>query len=361
VDYPRGVRPRGDKIQLRYSVDGKRYEETLDIRPTRTGLIDAARILKERRRSAKFGGHSTHADRQFEKVAQQWLDAFDGKRSTRDAYRDSLNIYWSALRGRLLASITPQELVSLDDAIDWPSQKTRANALIPLRQVFSYAVSRGYLTANPAAGLRGHRQATGGGADPYSAQERDALLGWLRSHAAGPVHAYFHTAFFTGMRTGELIALKWSDYNGRSLMVERAYVRREETTTKTGRRRRVVLLPQTVEVLNALPRPIKGGHIFTNQYGRPYESGYHLNKILRKAHEGTGTRQREGPYAWRHTYASLALVAGIRPALIAAQLGHSVQMLMNVYAAYVPQEDDLRELQKMEQTDAGRDSHIRPA
>jgi len=348
MDYPPGIRPRGNRIQIRYTVDGKRFEETLDIRPTRSGIADAVRVRRDRIQSVRFGTGGPVRQDYFERVAQAWLDAFDGKRSTRDAYRDSLNIYWAALRGRLLAGITVQDLIALDDAIEWPSDKTRSNALIPLRQVFNHAVARGYITSNPAAGLRGRRQVASGGADPYSAQERDTLLHWLRSHAAGSAYAYFHTAFHTGMRTGELIALRWEDLTGRALMVRRAYVRREETTTKTNRPRRVLLLPSTLEVLNALPRPIKGGHIFTNQYGRSYESGYHLNKVFRKAHKATGVRHREGLYKWRHTYASLALIAGVRPALVAAQLGHSLQMLMNVYAAYVPQEDDAAELAKME-------------
>lgn len=356
MDFPRGVRPVGDKLQIRYSVGKRRFEETLDLRPTQSGITRAIRVRADRIQQAKYGAGATETpSATFEVVAQAYLDSADIKPSTRGSYRDSLNIYWAALGGQQVASITPQDLIAIDDATKWPSKKTRLNALIPLRRVFQYAASRGYLYTNPAAGLRGTKQKATTGADPYTAGERDQLLEWLRYNAALNTWAYFHVAFFTGMRTGELIALTWADIKGNAFMVERAYVRRQMTTTKTGRRRRVVALPLTLDLLRSLPRPIKGGPIFTNQYGRPYESGYHLNKIFRKAHKATGVRHREGPYPWRHTYASLALTAGVRPVLIAAQLGHSVQMLHQVYAEYIPADDDAAELMKMEgKPDDGR-------
>jgi integrase len=355
MDLPKGIRRRADKLQIRYTnADGVRCEETLDIRPTKSGIADALKILKQRKLAAAYG--ETLAERRFDEVAQEWLDRLKVKSSTRRSYRDALNLYWAGLGGRYLSTITARQLIALDDSIAWPSEKTRFNSLIPLRQLFKYAFSRGYLENNPAAGLIGKRAAGKPRPDPYTREERDQLLSWLEQHADnGFVYVYFHLAFYTGMRTGELLALTWEDFTGTALLVNKACVRYEITTTKTGEARRVVLLPETIRLLKSLPRPLRGGAIVRNGWGLPYKKGYHLNKVLAAAHEATGVRRRTGPYPWRHTYASIALSSGVRPALIAAQLGHSVQILMDVYAEYIPAEDDAAEISKMRRTNEVHD------
>ena len=41
--------------------------------------------------------------------------------------------------------------------------------------------------------------------------ERAALLEWLELNSNVETYTYFLTAFFTGARTGDLIALTWDD------------------------------------------------------------------------------------------------------------------------------------------------------
>ena len=348
MDFPTGIRPKRGHIQIRYTVNGKRYEETLELKATRTGVADAIRIRRERIRARKYGLQETEVGfHPFEQVAQAYLDSAELALSTHNSYRDALNIYWHALRGRDVSSITLTELVALDDAIRWPGRKTRSNALIPLRQVFRHAVARGYASLSPAAGLTAQRRKSRSEPDPYSANERDTLLKWLRANGSPPSFEYFTVAFGTGMRTGELLALSWGDFTGEALYVHQARVRGELKGTKTDTPRRVIVLDEVVNVLRSMPRPIRGGAIFRNQYGDAYLSGYHLNRSFRKAHRQTGVRLRTGPYPWRHSYASVALSAGVAPALIAQQLGHSLSVLLSTYARWIHSGSDRDELAKM--------------
>ena len=67
------------------------------------------------------------------------------------------------------------------------------------------------------------------------------------------------------------------------------------------------------------------------------------------AHRKTGVRHREGPYPWRHSYASLGLTGGAEPAWLAKQLGHSLQMFYSVYATWIDTDErDKIELAKIQ-------------
>lgn len=58
-------------------------------------------------------------------------------------------------------------------------------------------------------------------------------------------------------------------------------------------------------------------------------------------------------YDTRHTYATMCLMAGMNPAFIANQLGHSVQMLLSTYAKWLNSTSDWAELQKLESQQNG--------
>ncbi|WP_434580211.1 tyrosine-type recombinase/integrase [Pseudomonas sp. Z1-6] len=58
-------------------------------------------------------------------------------------------------------------------------------------------------------------------------------------------------------------------------------------------------------------------------------------------------------YNCRHTYATMCLMAGMNPAFIATQLGHSVQMLLSTYARWINSSTDWGELGKLENSLSG--------
>lgn len=355
-ELPRGIRIRGGRYYISYQHAGKRHYENTGLKATKANVAEAANLRKARIEALKFGVependepeapvHGTFAD-----VAQSFLDQVEVKPSTRDSYRQLLQIYWMPhLQHRQIGAIELPKLRRIVRETEWSSRKVMKNAISALRQLMEFARDDGYRDDNPALKLTVKRKKSEKtDPDPYSIEERDDLLEWLKANTSAEVHAYFATAFFTGMRTGELLALTWADYNDQSLSVSKALVRREITTTKTDEARTVLVTDRLASILNALPSRFRKGPIFTNQYGRRYQSGYHMNKRFREAHEHTEIRHRSGPYPWRHTYASIGLTSGAEPAWLAAQLGHSLQMFYNVYSTWINNEErDQRELAKL--------------
>lgn len=53
-------------------------------------------------------------------------------------------------------------------------------------------------------------------------------------------------------------------------------------------------------------------------------------------------------YSCRYTYATMCLMAGMNPAFIAGQRGHSVQVLLSTYARWLSSPNDWAELGTLE-------------
>ncbi len=71
-----------------------------------------------------------------------------------------------------------------------------------------------------------------------------------------------------------------------------------------------------------------------------------LHHQWRPTLKALGIRYRP-PYNARHTYATMCLMAGMTPAFIAKQLGHSLQILLSRYARWIDGEGDWNEMGKL--------------
>ena len=85
---------------------------------------------------------------------------------------------------------------------------------------------------------------------PLNAEEVKALLQHAREKVPS-LYAILLCAVRTGLRQGELIGLQWSDIDFRSgfLEVRRAVVKRQLTSTKNHKLRRVDMSPQLIDAL----------------------------------------------------------------------------------------------------------------
>ncbi|WP_281284244.1 tyrosine-type recombinase/integrase [Exilibacterium tricleocarpae] len=112
---------------------------------------------------------------------------------------------------------------------------------------------------------------------------------------------------------------------------------------------RTVLLTQAArKVLNGHPTRFRNEYIFLNTQGGPCLDADAFNTAWKAALMAAGVDYRIA-YNCRHTYASLALTAGVNPAFIANQLGHGLDMTLTIYGKYINSENDKLELAKIEE------------
>jgi integrase len=204
---------------------------------------------------------------------------------------------------------------------------------------------------------------------PLTVKQSQQFLVSAKGHR---FEALYVLALATGMRRGELLALKWQDINlaDRTLQVRRTVsaVRGEglvEAEPKTARSRRsIVLLPIAIEVLKrhqvtqveakrkAGSRWIERDLVFCTSNGYYFNDRailYPFKRFLQEA-ELPVIRFHD----LRHSAATLLLGMGIHPKVVQEMLGHSqISITMDIYSHVMPtmQRDAAEKLNTLLQTD----------
>lgn len=154
-------------------------------------------------------------------------------------------------------------------------------------------------------------------------------------------YAEIVTLAYTGMRAGELYALRWEDVDHRAgkITVCQAVYRAKVGTTKTGAAREVPL-PRVVseaieehrrEMMRAQHPGLALGVVFPSDAGT-YRTSSSLHKPLALAAEMAGIDVRVTPQVLRRTLNTLLVAAGVDRIVIRANMGHSSEEMTERYA-----------------------------
>ena len=364
-----GVQMRDASIRIRFTYRGERFEETLDLKPTPANAKYAARLVKkiyEEIERGTFSYEATFPDstnakrpdlvpelRSFGHYCQLYLESKGrAAEATKSQYRNALQ-FWKKHIGaeKAINTVNHAELAAPIGAHPWPSWRLCNNYLIPLRGAFKLAC-RALQFENPLQDIENMPRVKKL-PDPLAADEAEMVLADLVNHYDERVFLYFEFAFQTGMRPEEIIALRWGDvdWNNKTIRVERARTFRGTLkAVKTGEERDVDLSPRALAALNRMKKHtfMLKAEIFQNPVtGKPWhdersQREHYWNPALLRC----GIRRRRA-YATRHTYATRMVMGGAKPAYVANQLGHSLQMLYTTYARWINSADKGQEASKL--------------
>jgi integrase len=352
--YP-GVRitKDGKRLEIYFShgtrAERKQYAWTLELSPTASGLVEASKIRETRKARIAAGLPAIEPDAANPTVAQvamswrQHLVKKGLKRTTINSYIAAANNYWLPHIADLrMRDLRFGILRDLDEARHWTSPKTRKNAISALSSLLQFAYEGDFIAENPAARFN-TKLPERTPPEAYTPAERDMILAWLDNNAPRPTIAmYFTTAFFTGMRTGELFALNWSKWDGHGFEVDQSLDRGEIVTTKTNTQRYVPVVDALKKKLTAfraeqMKLGLHNGIVFLNKDNVPYKRPDKINRWFHKACAETGVRDlmgRHAPYPWRKTAATVLYDQGADPYMVGEILGHSVETARKHYKAH---------------------------
>lgn len=215
-----------------------------------------------------------------------------------------------------------------------------------LKRALAQAVMDGLIPRNAAEAVRPPKLKRDE-IQPLNADQVRALLDASDERS----RALYTVAVRTGMRPGEILALRWSDVDleAGTVQINRALSEGEFSTPKTPRsRRRISLSPATVAALKAHrkrqleERMAKAGlwedHglVFPSSVGTP-KSQRNLNREFKNAAKRAGLPDHFKLYDLRHTCATLLLARNVHPKYVQELLGHaSIAQTLDTYSHVIP-------------------------
>jgi integrase len=257
--------------------------------------------------------------------------------------------YRSAVNGRLVPAFGDVRLEDVTPAMieRWRaslppelSNRTKNKLLVMLHGVFRRAQAVWGLPMNPVAAIEKHPHSSSGDIEVFSPEEVMALV---RAADSEQDAAIYMTAAFTGLRRGELLALRWRDvdFAGQTIRVRANYAGGRVTTPKSGKVRSVPMAPDVAEALARL------GHrdhltgdddlVFIGELGR-YVDGSALRRRYIAALERAGLRSLRF-HDLRHTFGTRMIAkADIRR--VQEWMGHADIQTTMKYLHYVPRDED---------------------
>jgi integrase len=352
-------------IEIDFYYQGGRCRERIKLEPTPTNLKRAAQhraailhaistgtfdylvTFPESARAKQFAERDGTA-LTIEKHLDAWLVTKKPqlKASTYTDYRKIINgLLIPQFGDRPLAELKRSEIKTWAATLT-AGNKRIANILSVFRAALQEAFEDELIESNPLAGWSYEKAEAPTDAqddiDPFSQEEQAAILAKLDGQGRNLVQF----AFWTGLRTSELVALNWGDIDFlRGIMrISKATTQAgkdavETTKTKSGIRD-VRLLAPALAALNAQKALtfLKGEEVFQNpKTDERWKGDQPIRKTL-----WTGALKRAGvryryPYQTRHTYASMMLSAGEHPMWVAQQMGHSDwAMIRKTYGRWMP-------------------------
>ena len=136
--------------------------------------------------------------------------------------RRCVRICCPAFGDRELESITPEEIELWRRGLKGLSNRSKNKLLIQLHGIFRRAQIVWNVPVNPLARVEKHPMRPSGDIQVFSPEEVWALV---RASASEQDGVLFLTAAFTGLRMGELLALRWRDvdFAGSTIRVRASY------------------------------------------------------------------------------------------------------------------------------------------
>jgi integrase len=245
-----------------------------------------------------------------------------------------------------LEDVTPEMVEGFRDALvaEDLSDRTVNKYLTVLHGLFVWAQRRYKLPANPVANVERRPHAKRGNIDVFSREEILALVRVAASEQDGTIYL---TAAFTGLRLGELLALRWRDvdFTNSAVHVRQSFTNGRVDTPKSGQERTV---PMADEVAEALAKLEKRDHnttdddlVFCGTQGG-HLAGHRLRDRYKAALKDAGLRELRF-HDLRHTFGSHAIrTADSREVM--EWMGHQDLATTQRYLQFKPRQDAARRI-----------------
>jgi integrase len=258
-----------------------------------------------------------------------------------------------------IAGLTLKDLQAWKNALNDTglSVTTKKNTFAALRAAFSYAERMEYIAGNPVKRVGNFVDVEFKPHDEmqyYTPEQFVKYIAVAKDYATNMLYkgfyVFFCIAYYTGMRKGEINALKWTDIDGNTIKVRRSINQKAttgdvETPPKNRPSIRDIQMPEPlIDIIQEHKACQMQDERFSPSWricgGPECLRDTSIDKANRKFAKVAGL-PRIRIHDFRHSHASVLCNEGINIQEIARRLGHSnVQTTWQVYAHLYPREEE---------------------
>ncbi|GAA9439253.1 tyrosine-type recombinase/integrase [Helicobacter pylori] len=221
------------------------------------------------------------------------------------------------------------------------TQNTIHNLNANLKSFLAFCETERFIEKNPyfAITLKNAQEAKA--IIPFSLEEIKLLI---ENAPSLRLKAFLAVAFFTGLRTGEQLALLWEDidFNNKTIIINKSLNELGQITSPKNKPsiREVDLLEPVEKILKELKasEPANKKFVFIDMPKRSSVFQRHFKKLLK----ALNLKDRK-LYTTRHTFASLMLSQGEEAMWVSKTLGHKdLNTTYKTYSHYIPKQEKER-------------------
>lgn len=281
-------------------------------------------------------------DKHFLDINPQW------KPSSRESYTGFVDIMKGMLKGKDMRGFTIADATELQVKLRKTREvKTVRLYMAILKRAFKQAAQYGAISRNPLSLLLpvvGNSSKVNtedlvfDDQNVYTIEEAERIVAAFTS----PFHQRsFQFSFWTGIRPGELAALRREDICLPFVIIRRNLTRKGlEITPKTGKMRKILLPSLAQSALISQLESHKNERVWTTSFGKPFTSSTIIRSFTWSAVTKKANVKKLVPYTTRHSFASWMLMAGETEATVASHLGHAtIAMVRTRYAHFIPEKE----------------------
>jgi integrase len=276
--------------------------------------------------------------------------------------------YYQALRDHIKPDFgkKPLDEINRGDVRDFILKKSEKFKPLIFRDimsgVFNYAIDDEVINVNPVSGITKRlkmKRDKSEDVDPLNETDMDLFLNTCQEHFR-TYYPFFFMAARTGMRLGELLAVRWGDLDFSHKMnidgaiqerpfiwVKRSYRRAQFTKPKNGKTRKVDMSTELKTVLQEHKTrekklTLKNGlgklpELVFHRNGKVIEQNY-IRRVFKRVLVKAELREIK-LHGLRHSFASQLLSTGESPVYVKEMLGHSsIQITVDIYGKWIPTE-----------------------
>ncbi|WP_311337095.1 tyrosine-type recombinase/integrase [Campylobacter ureolyticus] len=319
-----------------YMENGERVRRSLKLQDTPANREYAKRHLFSSIEDKIKAGINTTIDLNLKAYLKKVISNTE-KESTRDSY---LKFLKGALKFFPCKDVTKYTVLDVDNAVEKMLNKglnpvTIRSYFNPIRLAFDIAFRQDIITKNPII-LPKMRKKDKKEVKPYNLFQVANLL----NNADDELKTFLYFAFYTGARSGEILALKWGDITDDYIVISKTKnaTTKKIGTPKNGKERKVIILNELKKHISTLTRGGDNESLFKNRYKA------YLDRFKKLCEELGYSEQ--GLHSTRHTFISLCAGAKVDLTLVQKMVGHSnLNMIMSVYTHYI---DDIQKRDELE-------------